>query len=358
MDALHARYPFLAAAREAVVSADADLVDLVADGEGRAVERAVARVEAAIESGTTGTPHRSPQVELLSYPVARVLVSLVDDPGLTRRYAHAEAETAARRFRADRAGGADLKSVDREPLSLERLLAEFDLADAVEPLEDGYAVDVSTYLSLSDGLPGDRWRLVSRELTAGAVPVTEEEFDELLREAVFDRVADGLPLSVPPAIAEPLEPQVDALRSQLADHGADWEFDAVEPAVFPPCVKALLDRAASGGELAEHSRFALASFLATVGMSAATIADRLAAHPSLDGETAASLVDHLADGASAEYPPPSCATMDAYGDCVDQDALCARVGHPLSYYERRLDGVDPDALEAEVDPGGAVGGSG
>ena len=347
MDARLARYPFLSAAREAVLADDADLASLVADGEGRVVDRAMERVRSAIESGTVGGAHRDARIELLSYPVARVLVSLVDDPGLTRRYAHAEAEAAAERFRADE-GGAELRSVDREPLTMAELLGEFELEDVVERDGHGFRVGVSTYLSLADGLEGERWRLVSRELADGAVPVTEDEFHELLREAIHDRVAEGLPLSVPEGIAEALAPRVAELRAELADHGADWEFGEVDTALFPPCIDALLDRAAAaGGELPEHSRFALASFLATVGLPAQVIVDRLAAHPSLSAEAAASLVDHLADDSGGEYPPPSCATMVAYGDCVNRDALCERIGHPLEYYRRRLDGADPAALEAE-----------
>ncbi|MFB6354367.1 MAG: DNA primase regulatory subunit PriL [Halobacteriales archaeon] len=347
MDARLARYPFLSAARAAVEADDVDLPSLVVDGEGRVVERAMGRIEAAIESGTVGASHRSARVELLSYPVARVLVSLVDDPGLTRRYAHAEAETAIRRLRADREQ-ASLKSVDREPLTVEALLDEFGLADAVEPDDGGYAVDVATYLSLAGELDGDRWRLVARELADGVVPVSEAECHELLREAVRERVAEGLPLSVPGAVAEALEPRVAELRAQLADHGAGWAFDVVEPEAFPPCVEALLERAAGEGELAAHSRFALASFLAAVGMPASVVADRLAAGPAGDTEAAAALVDHVAGESGTEYPPPSCATMVAYGDCVNRDALCARIGHPLDYYQRRLDGADPAALEADA----------
>jgi len=345
MDEQLVRYPFLSAAREAVQADGVDLADLVVDGEGRVVERAVDRVESAIETGTVGAPHLSERVELLSYPVARVLVSLVDDPGLTRRYAHAEAATAIERFRADPEAAA-LKSVDREPLSLDRLLAEFDLDDAVTRTADGFAVDVSTYLALTDDLSGDGWRLVTRELADGVVPVSEAEGLELLREAVHDRVAAGLPLSVPPAIADALAPQVAELRAQLADHGAGWSFDAVEPERFPPCIEALLERAAGDGELPAHSRFTLAAFLATVGLPAEDVAERLATHPSLSTEAAASLVDHLVDAAGAEYPPPSCPTLVAYGDCVNRDALCERVGHPLEYYRRRLDGADPATLEA------------
>lgn len=346
MDARLARYPFLSAAREAVMADDADLPSIVGDGDNRVVDRAMDRIESAIETGTVGGPVRKPRVELLSYPVARVLVSLVNDPGLTRRYGNAEAVTAIERLRTDQEE-ASLRSVDRDPLTVDTLVAEFDLTDVVETTEHGFRIGVSTYLALADGLDGERWRLVARELADGAVPVTEAEFEELLREAIHERVAEGLPLAVPDDIAGVLDHRVTELRSQLADHGADWEFDAVDPELFPPCIDALLDRAAGGGELPEHSRFALASFLTTVGMPTDVIANRLAAHPALSPEAAAALVDHLADAAGGEYPPPSCATMQAYGDCVNQDALCDRIGHPLEYYERRLEGADPAAIDAD-----------
>lgn len=349
MDARLARYPFLSAAREAVMADDADLPGIVGDGANRIVERAMDRVETAIETGTVGGPVRDPRIELFAYPVARVLVSLVNDPGLTRRYAQAEAETAIDRLRTDQEE-ATLRSVDREPLTVDTLIEEFDMADVVEGTEHGYRIGVATYLSLADGLDDERWRLVAREVADGAVPVTDAEFKELLREAIRDRVAEGLPLAVPDGIAAALEHRVTDLRSRLADHGADWEFDAVDPALFPPCIDALLDRARAGGELREHSRFALASFLATVGMPSEVITSRLAEHPALSEEAAASLVDHVAGAAGSEYPPPSCATMVAYGDCVNQDALCDRIGHPLEYYERRLDGADPAALEPDVEP--------
>jgi len=347
MDTRLARYPFLSAAREAVVAAEADLTSIVADGEDRIVERAIGRVESAIESGRVGAPDRTPRVELLSYPVARILVSLVNDPGLTRRYAAAEAATAITRFRADQEEAA-LKSVDRDPLTVEALLEEFDLTTVVERGQHGFRIGVSTYLSLADGLEGEGWRLVAREVADGTVPVTESEFETLLQAAIQGRVADGFPLTVPEEIAESLDQPVTELRSQLADHGTEWEFEAVAPELFPPCIEALLDRAGGAGELPEHSRFALASFLATVGMPTAVIVDRLAAHPTLSAEAAAALVDHVADESGGEYPPPSCATMVAYGDCVNQDALCDRIGHPLEYYRRRLDGADPDALETEA----------
>lgn len=350
MEALHARYPFLAAARRAVEEADVDLAAVVARDTDPIVERAVDRVRSTIESGTVGAGHPRARVELLSYPVARVLVSLVDDPALIARYASAEAETAYERFRADREAGDDLRSVDRERLTLTDLLHEFDLESDVRLVEDEPdRIAVGPYLRLSGDLEDDRWRLVTRELADGFVRITREELDLLLREAVRERVADGLPLSVPDRIATDMAEAVSAIRERLETVDLARDFDAVEPALFPPCVDALLERAMGEEPLPSHSRYALVSFLAAIGMETDAIVEH-AAGAGLSEDMVRRQVDHVRGGAGpTAYAPPSCVTMDAYGDCVNQDALCDRIAHPLEYYEERLDGAEPERLEPEAD---------
>ena len=332
MEPLDARYPFLRSAKAAVESADVDLASVATTVEGAAVERALDRVVSAIEGGTVGDHHGSTRVELLSYPIARILVSIVDEPGLTRRYAEAEARTALERFRVDR-GSPELRSVSARRLRLADLLEEFDLADAVVEVDGAYRVAVGAYLDLAEGLEGDRWRLVNRALADGAVPVDRPELETLLREVIRARIERDLPLSVPPGVVESLEDPVGSVRAHLADRSLGRDFDAIEPALFPPCIEALLERSEATGVGGAHSRFALASFLAAIGMDQTEIAERLG---EADGSAPYGL-DRIHDGEAGVYPPPSCATMVAYGDCVNPDELCATIGHPLEYYERRLD---------------------
>jgi DNA primase large subunit len=334
MKRFHARYPFLDAAREAVDEAAVDLADLVARDDPAPVARAVGRVEAALSGDTTGDPHRRPRVELLSYPVARVLVSLVDDPVLTRKYARAEAVTAHRRFTED-FDGDELRSASGERMTLDRLLREFDLSAAVTEVDDGFRVDVGTYLSLSGDLPGGRWRLANRALADGGVPVDREELHLLLRQAVERRVSSGLPLRVPEAIAAALETAVEDVEDLLADLELAGDIDTVVPDLFPPCMTNLLERVRDGQDLPEHSRFVLTSFLTAIGMDETEIAEFCG------GETNSYRTDRIAtaDGGT-EYPPPSCETMVAYGDCVNTDELCETIPHPMKYYEKRLDSVD------------------
>ncbi|SFR33418.1 DNA primase large subunit PriL [Halogeometricum limi] len=354
MDPHHARYPFFDGARAAVGEADISPPALIAE-DAPAVERGLERVERALMEGTVAPeePRRwSDREELLSYPIARILVSLVDTPAAVDKYAAAEAATAHERFSADFQTDDDgLQSTSSPTVSLDRVLREFDLSGAVRPERTDptdrrrggrdpthYWVGVGAYLTLASADWGERWRLVNRELATGAVRVTNDELHRLLEEAVRRRVADGLPFEVRgnsagDEIAEALDDEVESLRNLLNDHdvAGRTDVDAVVPGLFPPCMKALLQRAQSGESLPAHSEFSLVSFLVAFGMDATEVATLLGADGD-DADRIETRVTYLADAEGSQFAPPSCASMQSYGDCVNRDERCETISHPLSYY--------------------------
>ena len=372
MERRHARYPFLDAAREAVERADADLLAIARDEE-RMVERATERVECALSDGTIGDPRRSTRVELLSYPLARVLVSLVDEHVLTRKYARAEASAAHDRFETAAAGAA-LKSTRDDLVTTAELFAEFDLAGHVHAIdgggadgglgadsrdastggEDAYQVDVGAYLGLAADMWGDEWRLVNRPLAAGQVPITRAELGDLLEKAIERRITDGLPLSVPEPVGDALKDAEASIRETLSELELTREIDTVVPDLFPPCMRALLDSVRKGEHLEHHSRFAITAFLTSIGMTTDEIVDFYSVNPGFGEDITRYQTDHIRGETSpTEYSPPSCATMQSYGDCVNMDDRCETISHPMAYYEDALDDADDEELsdwrETEVD---------
>jgi DNA primase large subunit len=363
MRALDAKYPFFESAREAVETEGTDLQTLIAE-DAPAVERGLERVERALLAGTVESEDatRFDRTELLSYPIARILVSLVDAPAAVEKYAAAEAATARARFEADfdrdddlRTGGA---SVD-----LDTVLREFDLSAAVvaespadRPArsEDRYRVAVGAYLRLSDADWGDDWRLVNRELADGRVRVTRAELSRLLEVAVERRVAEGLPfegIAENEALVDALDEKITDLRELLADRSGTRQLDTVVPDLFPPCMATLLGKVQRGAELdAERpaeATFALTAFLTGIGMDTDEIV-ALYRDSSVDAETIRYQIEYLQDTPVTQYPPPSCATMQAYDLCVKEDderGLCESVAHPMSYYGDALESVDA----AEID---------
>ncbi len=367
IESRHARYPFTRAAREAVEAADLNLAAVV-ERDGPVVDRAVERVERTIRAAETGEPHRRPRVELLSYPVARVLVSLIGERALTEKYAQAEAATAAERFHADLGGSGDrLKSSRTEPLTLAELLAEFDLDAAVRRVEDdiaenAYRIAVGPYLELAADREGDRWRLVNRRLADGTVPVDRDELLALLETAVRHRVAEGLPLSVPGPVADALAARRDRLQEGLADVDLPRGIDTVVPELFPSCMQTLAERARDG-PLEPHARFALVSFLVSTGLSAEETVAFLDRGSDSGAEPIRHAVEYVQGAAGpTQYAPPSTATLRSYDICPESDERCERLGNPLAAYDRALGEADAGELvdwrdrrsesDSDADPAG------
>ncbi|MFB6186673.1 MAG: DNA primase regulatory subunit PriL [Halobacteriaceae archaeon] len=347
MDPLHARYPFLQSAREAVETTDTTMDTIVAE-EDPIVERAMERIQHTIEDGTIGDQVADSRVELLSYPVARILVSLIDERVLNHRYPHAEAATAYQRFVSEFEENStdELRSVSTNRLTLHDLLKEFNLEDHVREFSDGFKIDVSPYLSLSASINGDDWRLVNRTVNNGMVEITQIELYRILQQAIQQRIQEGLPFSVPESIADHLTEQITQIEEMLADLDLTREIDTVVPELFPPCMKHLLDQIQSGEHLEHHSRFAITAFLTTIGLSTDEIVDIYQVNPGFGEEMTRYQTNHIRGETSpTQYTPPSCATMKSYGDCVNMDALCEEISHPLSYYEVKLDDADEEELQ-------------
>ncbi len=337
MDAYHARYPFLDAARDAVANADVDLGSLVRTNNA-VVERGRERVIRALTEGTVESDrHVSSRTELLSYPIARMLVSLLDTPGAVEKYAAVEATTARTRIDEELMTRTDRQT--DQSFSLETVLAELGLDGDVQRLDRqkrhetvSYRVSVDRYLQFAPGEAG--WSLVQRELTAGSVFVSQSELLEILGKAIETRVLDGLPFVVPPEIAEPLRPTVREIRTQLVGIEYPDVIDRFEPDAFPACIATLLQRSGDD-ELGQVERFTLITFLSGIGQTSETIPEICG----IDDEQFVYATERLA-GQAVPFSPPSFDTMRAHGICEEDHS---DYDHPLEAYAAELSDVSTDS---------------
>ncbi|SNR40021.1 DNA primase [Halorubrum vacuolatum] len=378
MDAIHARYPFFEAAREAVAAASVSLPELIAT-DAPAVERARERVERALlegtvksesgpfEGGGAGSAY-DVRAELLSYPIARILVSLLDSTPAIEKYAAAEAATAVERFRSDLAADDDLRSVSRPTVDLDDVLAEFDLTGAVRPANgspttstvrstgstgstggsaaftpgrDRYRMAVGAYLRLTSPSWGPSWRLVNRELSDGEVPLDHDELLEALTVAVEERVREGLPfeLEAGEGIAADLESRVDDLKRLLSERSYVDPIDVVAPDLFPPCMTNLIEKTERDVDLTDPESFALMAFLVGIGMTPDEVV-AFCADTSLDVEGIRYQTAYLRDDRGTQYPPPTCETLSNYGICHNEENHMQVAADPLTYYEKQVAEAD------------------
>ncbi len=329
-----ARYPFLMEAREILDSDDVGYQDML---EPEVVNRASERIEESLNGGGIGELNSSSRVELYSYPLARVLVSLVDQHTLTRRYAWSEANTAYDRFKKD-----VMEDGVEGGIGFEGLLQEFDLSLKGDPGD--YWMPIGDYLGLASGKSDEKWKLVNRSVDDGYVSITRGEVLELAREGVRKRVSDGLPMNVPDDIKKEVEEELESIKELFSETALGVDIEVVEEQEFPPCMKTLLGEIREGEHLEHHSRFAITAFLTNIGMSTDEIVEMYEVNPGFGEEMTRYQTDHIrGETGPVEYNCPSCATMVTYGDCRNKDELCEEINHPLGYYRRRLKQREDDS---------------
>jgi len=319
-------YPFTQEAAEQVRKAGYTLENLLDKTSfktvrSRAAERVLGAIGGQIPDKRASTDAEA-LAELLSYPMARVIVSCLNDQHLQRRYALAEAKLAFSRMKGDKEGLASLAS---------------DLG--IHPEGKGtLKLHFAEYVRAAHRMHAPKWKLVNRDLCDGYLTVTEEELMRLLEEVIRDRVLKGLPLEVDENVCAKLTEYLEQLRSELQKVLASQKADLgqVEQGAFPPCVRKMLVDVALGTNLAHSARFALVSFLLQINMSPEDVIALFNTSPDFDKERTRYQVEHIAGASGTKYRPPSCATMATYGNCPGEDELCRRISHPLSYYERKV----------------------
>ncbi len=322
-------FPFVNGALKYVESRDFRIEELFFDRAFEKIrERGKDRVLSAIGDGIIKPAchdDRSAENELLSYPVARVLVSCIQDGYLIKRYALAEAKSSYEVIR---------KLPDSE---LRQFGEEFDIRTEIGERE--YVIHFTDYIRYASAFHEIEWKLVNRKMNRGMVYLAKEKFSRILEEAVRKRIESGMPLDVPPGICDALSEHLNEIREALNARKSDFAVEMtgeILPGLFPPCMAHALSGAQSGVNLPHSMRFALTSFLLNIGMNVEGIIGLFRVSPDFDEERTRYQVMHIHGATGTVYKSPSCATMLTYGNCSGKEPLCERISHPLGYYRKKI----------------------
>ncbi|RXA21445.1 DNA primase regulatory subunit PriL [Methanosarcina sp. MSH10X1] len=325
-----AYYPFISEASTHVENLGISLDSLLNSRAYRAARvRGIERVKEALE-GEIRKPPVSGEAqilsELLSYPFARMLVACVDDQLFTRRYALAEAKAAYTLLR------------NENPAFLLKIGEDFGISADFKT--SYFNMHFTDYIRFSNSLKDPAWKLTNRQFRAGEVKITREEFARLLEEAVREHIEQSFPIpEIPAEVTSFCAPYVAEIKDQFEIQKKKFgatDFGTVEPELFPPCISHALANAQGGVNLAHSMRFAMTSFLLSVGMSVDEILNLFNISPDFDAEKTLYQIEHIAGATGNVYKPPACDTMRTYGNCVGKDRLCEKINHPLAYYEKKI----------------------
>jgi len=323
-----AKYPFVREAREFVGQHfDLNLAELPELENREAIERGFQRVYQAIKRRKVPFDTQNMiryDTEVVSFPVAIMLVAIINDDMLRNMYATAEAKRCSELMLQDRT---DIPRVANE------LEFHFRVATG-ETQQNLLAIRLVDYLAFSPQLWGEKWRLVNRTVDRGEVLVTEHEFARILEEKIKRTIsertrADASGIKLPALLVKK--------RTELADAWGEYKAAIqpeirLEPRDIPPCMNRLTQRMTNGENLSHVERRTLVSYLAAIGWTEEEMMSLLRHSPDFNERIARYQLEHITGrrGKAKKYSPPSCATMKMYGLCFP-DKWCSHIRHPLKY---------------------------
>jgi DNA primase large subunit len=296
------------------------------------LSRAEERVRNAILSVSVGKK-RENYVEIPSFPAAIILAIATKSSFIKKRYALAEAKQAF----------IDMQLENSERIAAIALDFGWKLAvnrDSEVPLE--FEVNFADYLRNTAHLRDNKWKLVNRLLVKGKVYLNQHDVARLLQEEVQRRIEERLEATELPNFPEKITALAEGLLELAKERIGQEEMEGfpkvVTQSAFPPCIVALQEAVSKGRHLSHVGRFTLTSFLVSIGMPSEKVNELFKSFSDYNERLTRYQIEHIAGerGSRTRYTPPQCATLQTHGVCVNSDALCRWVRHPLAYYRRKL----------------------
>jgi DNA primase large subunit len=328
------KYPFLNASKDYVKDNDISIEELLNDPlYERARVIGIERLDNSFKNRDVGTRSLATEtdhvMELLSYPIARMIAVFIQDNYFKRRYALGEAIHAYRNL------------LD-EPISfLLELSKEFKLKVNYEKETNQINIHFTDYLHHAPTRYKE-WKMINRNMDRGYIKITHKDFARIIQEALRYRINQELDQrECNKTIFNTFSSDIKRIQNTVMIHRKKIEAEPIgklDVKKLPPCMKDILAAIQAGENVPHMGRFALVAFLNSLKLSTNEILKIFSTAPDYEEEKTRYQVEHISGSSSAtSYSPPGCSKMRTYGICPSDkiDDLCKQKRHPISYYRAK-----------------------
>ena len=328
------KYPFLNESKRYVKENNLSANELLDDPlYERARSNGVERLDNAFKNRDVGNRSLATEsdciMELLSYPIARMIAVCVDDIYFKRRYALGEAIHA-------------FKYLLNESISfLIHISKEFNLKIKYSENTNEIRVFFVDYLQNAPTRYKE-WKMINREMIDGYIKITQRDLARIIQEALRIRINNELDSkSCNKKIYKTFSSDIQRIQNTVMIHRKKIDAAPVrklDMKKLPPCLKEIIAAIQAGENVPHMGRFALVSFLNSLKLSVNDILKIFSTAPDYEEEKTRYQIEHITGATSStSYTPPGCDKMRTYGICPTDkiDDLCKKKRHPLSYYKAK-----------------------
>ena len=331
---LISKYPFLNDSKKYILDNNLSIKEILDDPlYDRARLIGVERLDNAFKNRDVGNRSLvtdSDQImELLSYPIARMVAVCIEDVYFKRRYALGEAVHAYNNL------------LNESILFLINIAKEFKINVRYDKDTGKITIFFVDYLHHAPTRYKE-WKMINREMENGFIQITRKDLARIIQEALRTRINIELDeRNCSRSVYEKFSADIKRIRNSVMAHRKKIEaapIGKLDTKKLPPCMKNILSSIQAGENVPHMGRFALVSFLHSLRLSNNEILKLFSTAPDYEEERTRYQVEHITGySSSTAYAPPGCDKMRTYGICPTEeiDDLCKKKRHPLSYYKEK-----------------------
>jgi DNA primase large subunit len=322
-----AKYPFLQEAGTLMRDLGISLDDLGTKENWPIVQRAKQRVIQAIGKARVSSDLGDLDVEILSFPLAMVLVKSTNNEYLIQRYALSEAVRVEELLEGEKTHF--ITFIFKKVLNIDL----FPISEKIGGREYQFKIRIQDYLQRASQFHKPEWKLVNRILANGYVLLRTPDLIRLIREEIrsiiFKRTAS---LQVP-TLPSSLQQIVGELKLATPKPKASMIDFQITPESFPPCVRMAISMLERGQSLPHYGNFLLATYMLKTGKPIEEVTRLFTKSPDYKESIAKYQVEHIAGlkGGRTKYSVPSCRTLQAHNFCWKDPVGCANIVNPTQY---------------------------
>jgi DNA primase large subunit len=333
-----AKYPFIKEARSFIEIFGIEFKEISQNEYPSIIKRASAWVETNIKGTYFLINRKDPDTDILAYPLALAFIYAIKKDRVVNRFATSEQKRIAMELQQEK---------DGRILYLAKQSFNWDLETSdliVGEKKFDFSIDVQGYLENAPHLQSAKWKLINRYLINGRVFLKKDETIRLISEAARKKIVSRLKeeeikkFSLPDAFT----PHLEEVKRIVAQHKEIFEDES--PLIWaeearPPCIIAIMNDLQAGKNLSHMARFAITTFMTSVGKSVDDTISLFSNVADFDAGKARYQIEHIAGktGSKTKYTMPKCDVLRSFGLCVSPDIYCKPyITHPLRYYREKL----------------------
>jgi len=334
---LMTKYPFLAETGNYLRDKSLTLEELNNPDWKPAIEKAYQRITIATSGKIYTSNLEQPEIEILSFIIAIILLKKAGIQTFNRRFSLAEARRSENFLEKDlewKGEKSVIKHVEHKRKSqqqvLEILQNEFKIDIIME--EDLFKVKVRDYLKRAAHFHEREWKLVNRRVEGGfaylssheTVRLIRKELDELINSKIQSVNIDAIPDTFQKYILE-----IQLLANKILEH-------VTFSGEYPPCVRHGIDVLERGENLPHSGRFLLATYLLARGQTIDQIVPLFKNAPDYNERITRYQLEHIsgASGKNTKYQCPSCDKLRSENLCFAIPE-CDGIINPVQFGKRR-----------------------